>query len=399
MLFRSGLGIVVDGTAYTAPHVFSWAGSSSHTINVTSPQGASGIQYVYAGWSDAGAQSHTVVVPSTGATYTANFNTRYLLSLTISPSAAGSITANPSSADGYYAAGSPVSLTAGAFSGYTFAGWSGSLAGTTNPQSVTMSATRAVTASFAAVSGGLANDEIAGATVIAALPYNTSQNTRSATSNASDPVHSCTASADSRTVWFRYLPTFNGTLTVNTLGSDYDTVLAVYQGTAAAGTVLGCNDDASEFTLTSALTLPVTSGQSILIEVGGYGSASIGGTMFLNLTGIPNSAVNNDETASATAIATLPAVFSEDTSAATAGASDPLHSCTASVDGKSVWFRYVSTYNGTLRLSTVGSDYDTVLSAYLTTATAPNQVACNDDIDSSTRQSSTTFAVLSGQTY
>ncbi len=69
----SGLQITVDGITSTAPQRFGWVPGSSHTIAVPSPQsGASGVRYVYASWSDKGGQSHTITVPSSNATYTAN---------------------------------------------------------------------------------------------------------------------------------------------------------------------------------------------------------------------------------------------------------------------------------------------------------------------------------------
>ena len=56
--------------------------------------------------------------------------------------------ANPNTPDGYYAAGTSVQLTAIPSSGRVFTNWSGDLQGAVNPQSVTMSAPRAVTAFF-----------------------------------------------------------------------------------------------------------------------------------------------------------------------------------------------------------------------------------------------------------
>ena len=47
-----------------------------------------------------------------------------------------------------YLSGSMVQLTATADPGWTFAGWSGALSGTTNPASVLMDSNKAVTATF-----------------------------------------------------------------------------------------------------------------------------------------------------------------------------------------------------------------------------------------------------------
>jgi outer membrane protein assembly factor BamB len=66
----SGLGIVVDGTAYVSPQAFSWNSGSVHTVSVSSPQGS----YFFANWSDGGAQSHQITVGSFNTTMTAYFN-------------------------------------------------------------------------------------------------------------------------------------------------------------------------------------------------------------------------------------------------------------------------------------------------------------------------------------
>ena len=61
---------------YTTPQVFNWLSGTNHTIGVTSPQlGMAGTRYVYQGWRDQGAQSHTVTAPQTAATYTVTFGT------------------------------------------------------------------------------------------------------------------------------------------------------------------------------------------------------------------------------------------------------------------------------------------------------------------------------------
>ena len=394
-----GLAVVVDGTSYATPKTFSWTASSSHTIGATSPQTASGTRYIFANWSDGGAQTHTISAPAAGGTFSASFSTQYALTVSINPAGSGTVSATPASADGYYNAGTSVSLAATAAGGYAFAGWSGGLTGGATPQSVAMNGARTITASFGATTVSATNDSPSAATVVPSLPYSVSQGTGGSSSSSSDPVHSCTSKADSRTVWFRYTVTFNGTLRIDTFGSNYDTVLAVYGSTALAANELACNDDADEFDTTSALTVTVTNGQALLIEVAGYGSSSTGGRLLLNIKGQPAPTASNDETGSATAISSLPARITEDTSAATAGAADPVHSCTNRSDGHTVWFRYVAAASGYLFLDTLGSTYDTVLSIYDGAATAANEKDCNDDISSSMRQSALVVPVTGGHTY
>jgi alpha-tubulin suppressor-like RCC1 family protein len=144
----AGLSIQVDGASYTAPQTFQWLLGSTHTIATTSPQaGPAGSQYAFVNWSDGGAISH-VVAPTSPAVFTASFSLQFKLTTTASPSGAGTISALPSSTDGYYNSGSSVQLTAVPAPGDGFGNWSGDLTGTANPQSIVMSASRSVTANF-----------------------------------------------------------------------------------------------------------------------------------------------------------------------------------------------------------------------------------------------------------
>ena len=140
----AGLSITVDGTPYTSPQTFSWVPGSSHTIATTSPQNpVAGTQYVFLNWSDSGALSHSVTVPASPTTYTANFKTQF--QLTTSAGTGGTI----SPASGFYDQGVVV-ITATANPGYTFAGFGGALTGTTNPQNLSLTSSKSVTANFTA---------------------------------------------------------------------------------------------------------------------------------------------------------------------------------------------------------------------------------------------------------
>ena len=151
----ANLLVSVDGGTFTAaPLVESWTAGSSHTIATTSPQsGGSGVQYVWSNWSDAGAISHSITVPSSATTYTATFNTKYQLTTVASPSADGSVT--PASGS-YYAGGAIIPVTATANAGFQFSNWTstgGSFVSTTSASTnFTMpSAPATVTGNFAAL--------------------------------------------------------------------------------------------------------------------------------------------------------------------------------------------------------------------------------------------------------
>jgi hypothetical protein len=78
---------------------------------------------------------------------------RFTLNYTVTPSGSGSVTLNPPpDADGKYASGTNVILTANPNSGFTFSHWSGSVSGTANPINVIMNEDKQVTANFMPIS-------------------------------------------------------------------------------------------------------------------------------------------------------------------------------------------------------------------------------------------------------
>jgi len=142
----AGLSFTVDGTAYTAAQTFSWAPGSSHIIATTSPQsGATGVRYVWSGWTGGGTISHSVA-PTTNKTYTATFATQYFL--TMNAGVGGTV--SPSS--GWRKSGATLSISATPATGHTFGSWTGSgtgsYSGTNNPASITMSGPITETAAF-----------------------------------------------------------------------------------------------------------------------------------------------------------------------------------------------------------------------------------------------------------
>ncbi len=142
-----GLRITVDGASLIAPQTFNWDPGSTHSIGAASPQGT-GTLYTFDSWSDGGNQTHTITTPNQDTTYTARFHAQYLLTGVVNPASAGTITADPCCTNGYFDNGTPVKATAAPNCGFTFANWSGDLTGATNPQTVTMTGPKTVTANF-----------------------------------------------------------------------------------------------------------------------------------------------------------------------------------------------------------------------------------------------------------
>jgi Alpha-1,3-glucanase catalytic domain D1/Alpha-1,3-glucanase catalytic domain D2/Divergent InlB B-repeat domain len=145
----AGRSFTVDATAYASAQTFNWTAGSPHTIAVNSPQsGGTGVLHAWNSWSDGGAISHAIT-PNSSATYTANFTTRYFV--TMSAGAGG----NASPASDWFDSGTPVNLSATPSNGYSFSGWtgsgSGSYSGSNNPASIVATAPITEVASFALI--------------------------------------------------------------------------------------------------------------------------------------------------------------------------------------------------------------------------------------------------------
>lgn len=121
--------------------------------------------YEFDRWSDGGSQTHTVTWSTAGQSLIAYFtkkeDTKYTLSLSSSPSYAGS-----TSGGGSYTAGTKAYVTAAANSGYRFVRWSD---GGAQSHYVTMDANKSLTAYFEAYS--VTGDEIFSGTALTSSSY------------------------------------------------------------------------------------------------------------------------------------------------------------------------------------------------------------------------------------
>lgn len=155
------------------------------------------------------------------------------------------------------------------------------------------------------------NDNFAGATVITSTPYTTSEDTSLATTEdpSTDPAP-CSGNI-ARSVWYAYTATATGRLQADTIGSNYDTVLSVFTGSAGALTVLGCNDD-SQCSLQSTVAFDAVAGQTYYIRVSSYADGLPTSALTFNL-GTPNApppftasaSVSSAEVSSSTGIVRL----------------------------------------------------------------------------------------------
>ncbi len=134
-----------------------------------------------------------------------------------------------------------------------------------------------------------ANDNFANAVSLSGNSGTVVSNTSSATVEAGEPAHA--GVGPFKSIWYTFTPLSNGTFTVNTHGSAFDTVLALYTGSAVGSlTPIAWNDGDGWPNNNSGLTgIALTGGIPCRIALAGYDSSESGATV-LNWEFTPSSA-------------------------------------------------------------------------------------------------------------
>jgi len=221
----------------------------------------------------------------------------------------------------------------------------------------------------------VANDDFDSAETITSLPFIHVQSTPGATTAVDDPIpqNDCGSGADGHSVWFEYTPTSDLTLEINTLLSDYDTVLSVWTGTRGNLIEEDCNDDEPiNDDNQSYLVLDMIAGTTYYILVTGFEDDN-GGTLDLYVT--PDVASDLiDQAIDFTGSAIFGHI--QDSSYATLiDPSDPASNCALSV-GNSVWYQIMPTEDKVIRVNLTDASFDGMLSVWEDDGSTMTEVAC-----------------------
>jgi len=135
----AGLTIQVDGAACTSPCTVQKDSGATVSVAVP-PRSAQGDQsrLVFQGWDDSPNLTRVIAVTGDSRTYTASYNIQNRLSLTATPSEGASLVISPNSPDGFYDAGSLVSVTVKLALGFQIMGWSGDMFGSAAVTALTL---------------------------------------------------------------------------------------------------------------------------------------------------------------------------------------------------------------------------------------------------------------------
>src|SRR5437867_1888611 len=135
------------------------------------------------------------------------------------------------------------------------------------------------------------NDACGSAVVIDSAAFADTADTSDATTDADDLIPSCACTPNSHSVWYSFTPSTDLTVTIDTNGSTYDTVLEVFAGSCSAKRPVTCNDDFVG--RQSSVTFTACAGRVYLVAASSYCSLA-GGNLDLTLRATPAIAADND---------------------------------------------------------------------------------------------------------
>ncbi len=214
-----------------------------------------------------------------------------------------------------------------------------------------------------------------------------------ATREAGEPLHAGDRGGGS--IWWTWTAPGNGTVSLDTFGSSFDTLLAVYRGSAVNNLVAVASNDYGGPGGTSALSFPCTAGTVYQFAVDGLSGAR--GSVVLNHRFTPPPpAPANDMFAARRLLSGLPVMATGENVSATVEAGEPTHAGFAG--GKSVWWTWTAPATRLVRVDTRGSSFDTLLAVYTGSPVSILQFVAADD-DGSYPQSLLVFSAVQGTTY
>jgi hypothetical protein len=249
------------------------------------------------------------------------------------------------------------------------------------------------------------NDNFAAACEIAGSTGQLSVSSVNATKEAGEPYHA--GVPDGKTVWFRWQAPVSGFVCFDAAASDFDTVMAAYQGAAVANlTKLASNNDIGNFIRQSRLILRVVAGQVCHIAVGGVQMSSgvaREGTVALAWRLDP-AAGSNDLFANAQALSGPHGVAFGLNSEASLETGEPVRA--DNIGGRSIWYRWTAPVTGQVIFDSAGSQFDSPFFPYLlltvyagNTLSSLARVADNFDPVSGGYVDSVSFIAQAGATY
>jgi len=225
------------------------------------------------------------------------------------------------------------------------------------------------------------NNNFASAQTLLGTSPSVTGTTTNATKETNEPNHA--GNAGGHSVWYNWTAPATKSVTIDTVGSSFNTLLAVYTGSAVGSlSLVSSNDDIiPASSLQSRVTFNATAGTLYRIAVDGFNGDS--GRIIVTV----NQTVGNDSFAACIFTGGVLGSISGSSVGATKETSEPNHG--GNTGGHSTWYCWTAPVGGTATFDTTGSTFNTLLGVYTGNSVGSlTLVAGNDDIDAGTNQQS-----------
>jgi hypothetical protein len=246
------------------------------------------------------------------------------------------------------------------------------------------------------VAASPSNDQFTNAIPLVGIIVVTNGSNVGATKQPGEPDHA--GDAGGKSVWWSWVAPFTGSVVMHTTGSAFDTLLAIYTGTAVPALLLvAANDQDLTDPLggdTSRVKFNAVRDVTYFIAVDGFSAAS--GSIRLTIE--PPIRPPNDNFAERIALTGATVLTNGTNREATREDGEPEHA--GEPGGKSVWWTWTAPLAGTTTLWTLGTDFDTVLAVYSGDAVDDlTLLAANDQDPMGGDTSRVTFNARAGARY
>lgn len=232
------------------------------------------------------------------------------------------------------------------------------------------------------------NDNFTNATAITGSEATVKGSTVAATREGDEPAHA--GETGGKSVWWAWTAAANGSATITTAGSLFDTLLAVYTGSSLADlTVVASNNDRAAGDPTSRVQFNAVAGRTYFIAVDGVNGAA--GQVILNTPPLNDHFTNR--------IVLNNALFFTvgHTTLATREPQEPTHTVLSA--NNSIWWSWIAPSNGPVSITTAGSSFDTIVAIYTGSFLASLSFVAADDNGAGSGASKVVFDAVAGVTY
>ncbi|HEY0687448.1 MAG TPA: hypothetical protein VGD71_00275, partial [Kribbella sp.] len=235
------------------------------------------------------------------------------------------------------------------------------------------------------------NDAFLSAQPLTGLPADATGSNVDATREPGEPDHA--GNAGGASIWYSWTPSASGRISIDTCFSEFDTLLAVYTGSALAGLVpVAAADDTCG--TRSEVTFTATEGTTYRIAVDGYAGAS--GVSRLRIV---NPIANDDFAAAQVLTGSLPIQVAATNVGTTKEPGEPAHGGNAG--GSSIWYSWTATATGPVVIDACGSTFWAQVGVYTGQAvdSLTSAVGADERCDENQGSRLVRLAAVAGTTY